>query len=342
MKQLQNVLYVMTEDSYLQKQGEAVSIRIGGDERVRIPVNTLESIVCFGNITVSTPLIGFLGEKGVGLTFLSVYGRFLGRVEGPMRGNVLLRRAQHEHVRDDSKSGTIARAFVLSKLANSRNILLRAAREGNDQMRSDVLRTAAAEIGEIGQQVACKESVDSIRGLEGAGATIYWRVFDHLIRVNKSEFYFRTRSRRPPEDRINAMLSFAYSLLANDVRSALEGVGLDPAMGFLHTLRPGRPALALDVMEELRAWMCDRLVLSLVNLQQVRGRDFELSPTGVVMKENTRRTFLDAWQKRKREEIMHPFTDTKIPIGLVPFVQAQLLARYLRGDLDAYPPFLWK
>lgn len=342
MKHLQNVLYVMTEDSYLHKEGEAVSIRVGGEERVRIPVHTVESIVCFGNITVSTPLIGFLGERGVGLTFLSVYGRFLGRVEGPMRGNVLLRRAQHEHMRDAQKASRIARAFVLSKLANSRNVLLRAAREGNDTGRADALRVAAQEIGDIGQQVTDEESVDSLRGLEGAAATVYWRVFDQLIRANKNEFFLRTRNRRPPEDRINAMLSFAYALLANDVRSALEGVGLDPAMGFLHALRPGRPALALDVMEELRAWQCDRTVLSLVNLQQVRGRDFDLSPTGVQMKDGARRTFLDAWQKRKREEIVHPFAEQKIPIGLVPFVQAQLLARFLRGDIDVYPPFLWK
>lgn len=342
MKQLQNVLYVMTEDSYLHKEGEAVSIRIGGEERVRIPAHTLESVVCFGNITVSTPLIGFLGERGVGLTFLSVYGRFLGRVEGPVRGNVLLRRAQHEHVRDGEKAASLARAFVLSKLANSRNVLLRAAREGNDEARAESLRSAAREMGEIAQQVAGEGVVDSIRGLEGAAASIYWRVFDHLIRASKRDFFFRTRSRRPPEDRVNAMLSFAYSLLANDVRSALEAVGLDPAMGFLHALRPGRPALALDVMEELRAWMCDRMVVSLVNLQQLRANDFDMTPTGVNMKDGARRTFLDAWQKRKREEIVHPFTEASIPIGLVPFVQAQLLARYLRGDLDLYPPFLWK
>jgi CRISPR-associated protein Cas1 len=342
MKHLLNVLYVVTEESYISKEGETVCVRVGGEDKVRVPVHTLESVVCFGHTTVSTPLIGFLGERGIGLTFLSSTGRFLGRVEGPVRGNVLLRRAQYAAAQDERRAAHLAYTIVLSKVANARNVMLRAAREHPGQTEAETLRRAADELAGIAGQLEAGLCVETLRGLEGAAATVYWRIFDAMIRSNRTDFYFHGRSRRPPLDNMNALLSFGYALLVNDVRSALEAVGLDPAVGFLHTVRPGRPALALDLMEELRAWYSDRLALSMVNLRKMQGRDFEQSATGVYMKEGARRTFIEGWQKRKREEIMHPFVEERIPIGLIPFVQAQLLARYLRGDLDAYPAFYWK
>jgi CRISP-associated protein Cas1 len=347
MKHLLNVLYVVTEDSYLCKEGETICVRVGGEEKVRVPAHTLESIVCFGHTTVSTPLIGFLGERGIGLAFLSPEGRFYGRVEGPVHGNVLLRKAQYAAASDDRRMAALACGQIMSKIANTRNVLLRAARDQPANEQGVALGRAAKELAGIAQQLepvggAPVTGINTLRGLEGAAGAVYWGVFDHMIRTNRDDFYFRLRSRRPPLDNMNALLSFSYALLANDVRSALESVGLDPAAGFLHTLRPGRPALALDLMEELRAWFCDRFVLSLVNLRQVQGSDFEHTATGVLLKEPARRTFIAAWQKRKREEIVHPFVEERIPIGLIPFVQAQLLARHLRGDLDAYPPFYWK
>jgi CRISPR-associated protein Cas1 len=335
MKHLLNVLYVVTEDSYVSKEGETVCVRVGGEEKVRVPVHTLESVVCFGQTTVSTPLIGFLGERGVGLTFLSPTGRFLGRVEGPVRGNVLLRHAQIAAAHAEKARSRLACAFVLSKIANARNVLMRGAREHTDRIAAERLRAAADELAGIGGQLLPDLSVETLRGLEGAAGAVYWRAFNDLIRANRTDFAFRQRSRRPPLDPINALLSFGYALLANDVRSALEAVGLDPATGFLHALRPGRPALALDLMEEVRAWQSDRLALSLVNLRRLQGEDFEQTATGVNLRPEARRAFIEAWQKRKREEIVHPFLEQQIPIGLVPFVQAQLLARHLRGDLVA-------
>ncbi len=342
MKPLLNVLYVVTEESYVSKEGETVCVRVGGTEKVRVPVHTLETVVCFGQTTVSTPLIGFLGERGVGLTFLSANGRFLGRVEGPVHGNVLLRHAQYTAAHSEAWAGRLACSFVLSKIANARNVLLRSARDHIDTACADQLRQAADALAGIAGDVRPERGVDALRGTEGAAAAVYWRAFDAMIRTNRADFFLQQRSRRPPLDKMNALLSFGYALLANDVRSALEAVGLDPATGYLHALRPGRPALALDLMEELRAWQSDRLALGLVNLRQVQASDFEQTPTGVSLRPAARRTFLEAWQKRKREEIVHPFLEQKIPIGLIPFVQAQLLARHLRGDLEAYPAFFWK
>lgn len=342
MKYLLNVLYVVTEDSYISKQGETICVHVGGEEKVRVPAHTVESIVCFGHTTVSTPLLGFLGERGIGLSFLSESGRFYGRMEGPVRGNVLLRKAQYMAAGDVSKASQMAYWFVVCKIANSRNVLLRAAREHNDPNTGTDLKKAAVELAAIVDGLRPDAGLETIRGLEGSAASIYFGAFDGMIRANKEEFFFRARSRRPPLDNMNAILSFLYALLANDVRSALEAVGLDPAMGFLHALRPGRPGLALDLMEELRAWLCDRLALSVVNLRQLQGKDFEATPTGFYLCDKARRELIAAWQKRKREEIQHPFLDERVPIGLIPFVQAQLLARHLRGDLDCYPPFHWK
>ncbi|MGI5927679.1 MAG: type I-C CRISPR-associated endonuclease Cas1c [Thermacetogeniaceae bacterium] len=341
MKRLLNTLYVLTEDSYLSKQGETVCVHVGGVEKVRVPVHTLESILCFGNTTVSTPLIAFCGEKGLGLAFYSDQGRFYGRIEGPVRGNVLLRTKQYSTARTE-QALLLAKYFIATKIANERNVLLRSARDSNDHEIGSKLKKAAREISYLSSQLMATENHDQIRGIEGIVANRYFAVFDYMVKVNKEDFTFEKRSKRPPMDRVNALMSFLYMLLANDMRSALEGVGLDPAVGFLHAMRPGRPSLALDLMEELRAPLCDRIALALINLKQVQGDGFELTPTAVRMTAETRKTVIAAWQKRKKEEITHPFLEEKMPIGLIPHIQAQLLARYLRGDLDFYPPFHWK
>lgn len=341
MKKVLNVLYVITQDSYISKQGETICVKVGGEEKVRVPAHTVEAIVILGNTTVSTPLVAFCGEKGIGLSFFSDNGRFYGRLSGPISGNVLLRHAQFAAFRDHSAQLSLVRSFLLAKLANSRNVLMRAARESDGQQR-DNLYDAAASLAEIGKQVTMQDTVDGLRGLEGLAAKCYFNAFDHMIRSNKADFFFRERSKRPPMDNMNAILSFLYTLLANDVRSALEGVGLDPATGFLHSLRPGRPSLALDVMEELRAPLCDRLALSLVNLRQLSAKDFEQTGSGVHMTESARRQLIAAWQKRKREEIMHPYLKEKMQIGLIPHIQALLLSRHLRGDIPEYPAYLWR
>ncbi|MGI6308485.1 MAG: type I-C CRISPR-associated endonuclease Cas1c [Dethiobacteria bacterium] len=341
MKRLLNTLYVLTEESYLSKQGETICIHVGGVEKVRVPVHTLESILCFGNTTVSTPLIAFCGEKGIGLAFYSDQGRFYGRIEGPVRGNVLLRTRQYSAARTE-QALLLAKNLIATKIANERNVLLRSARDSNNHKTGGKLKKAAQEIAYLSSQLMTVENHDQVRGIEGIVANRYFAVFDYMVKVNKEDFTFEKRSKRPPMDRVNALLSFLYMLLANDMRSALEGVGLDPAVGFLHAMRPGRPSLALDLMEELRAPLCDRVALTLINLKQVQGDGFELTPTAVRMTEETRKTIITAWQKRKKETITHPFLEEKMPIGLIPHIQAQLLARYLRGDLDFYPPFHWK
>lgn len=341
MKKLLNVLYVITENSYISKQGETICVHVSGVEKVRVPAHTLESIVCFGNTTISTPLIEFCSEHGIGLTFLSQYGRFYGRLEGATRGNVLLRRAQYRAA-ESEQCLEIARNIVAAKIANSRQVLMRAARESATVESGERLRSAVYEIAKLSAQALQASSLDELRGVEGIIANRYYSVFNDMIRANKESFQFVRRSKRPPRDRINALLSYLYVLLAHDVRAALEGVGLDPAVGYLHAMRPGRASLALDLMEELRAPLCDRLALALVNLRQLQPDDFDIEGTEVRMSESARRTVLAAWQKRKREEIQHPYLNEKVPIGLIPHLQAQLMARYLRQDIDSYPPLLWK
>ena len=286
-------------------------------------------------------MIAFCGEKGIGLAFFSEQGRFYGRVEGPVRGNVLLRTAQY-FAKETDQGLTLAKNFVAAKIANVRSVLLRSSRDSRDSKSAGILQKAASEIAYLAYQVKTAESLDQLRGVEGIVANRYFGAFDFMIKTNKKDFVFVKRTKRPPQDRVNALLSFLYMLLTNDVRSALEGVGLDPAVGYLHALRPGRPSLALDLMEELRAPLCDRMALALINLKQVQGSGFELSPTSVNMNEATRKAVITAWQKRKKEEILHPYLNEKVPIGLIPHLQAQLLARHLRGDLGSYPPFYWK
>lgn len=342
MKKLQNTLYIFTEDSYLFVQNEAIVVKVGGTEKVRIPSHTIDTIFCFGNTTVSTPLLAFCGEKGIGLAFFSDYGKFYARVTGPVHGNILLRRRQFSSLDDIFFSSRLVRSFLLGKLLNSKELLARSRREQVDLTRKDSLAEAEKRLTELSLQLNDCSAVDSLRGLEGVAAAAYFGVFNQMIKSKDETMQFSGRNRRPPEDTVNALLSFLYTLLKNDVQSALEGVGLDPAAGFLHTLRPGRPALALDLMEELRAPMCDRLALSLINLGQITNESFVSLSAPVLLTEKARKTVVAAWQARKREIITHPFLQEKIPIGLIAFSQAQLLARVIRGDLDEYPPFHWR
>ncbi|MDD3613987.1 MAG: type I-C CRISPR-associated endonuclease Cas1c [Clostridia bacterium] len=342
MKKLLNVLYVLTEESYISKQGETICIKVGGVEKVRIPAHTLESIICFGNATVSTPLIAFCGERGISLSFIGKYGKFQGRIEGPISGNVLLRRAQHFATEDYETQLKIAKLIVCAKIANSRNIILRNYREMELEKEKQDINRVIKMLATIANQVRNKDNLDEIRGLEGFAAREYFKVFNFWIKSNKEHFYFIERNKRPPKDNMNSIMSFLYMLLANDMRTALEGVGLDPARGFLHALRPGRPSLALDLMEELRAPLCDRLALSLVNLRQLAPTHFKRDILGVKISDEGKQIILKAWQKRKKEKITHPYLSEKVEIGLIPHCQALLMARYLRGDIDSYPPFYWR
>ncbi len=343
MKRHLNTLFVTTEGAYLFKQGEAVAVRIEGKNRLRVPLINLDSIVCFGRVSCSPPLLGACGQRGISVSFLTPQGRFLASVRGFTSGNVLLRRQQYRLADDSDGSAEIARACVIGKLANYRTVLRRAAREHQQAEAAVRLSRAAESIDFSLRQLARPTPLDVVRGLEGEASAQYFAVFDLMIVAQKDSFFFRQRTRRPPLDRMNCLLSFLYSILAHDVRSACEAAGLDPAVGFLHRDRPGRPGLALDLMEELRPVLADRLALALVNRQQVRPNGFRIEPTGaVLMDDQTRRTLLTAYQKRKQETITHPFLGERVTVGLIPHLQARLLARHLRGDLDAYPPFLWK
>jgi len=339
MRKLLNNLYVTLPQAYLSKEGETVLVRQEHETRLRVPILALEGIVCVGQVSMSPALMAFCAERNVGVSFLSEHGRFLARIQGPVHGNVLLRREQYRRADTEADSAAIARSVLLAKIANSRTSLLRAAREHA----SETLDRAANQLGESLQALASTTTLDALRGVEGDAAHNYFAVFDEMILQQKEDFFFHERSRRPPLDNVNALLSFLYVLLAHDVASALEIVGLDPAVGFLHRDRPGRAGLALDLMEELRPVLADRLALTLINRRQVTGSGFARSDSGgVTMNDATRKEVLVAWQSRKQEEILHPFLDERIPFGLVPYAQTLLLARHLRGDLDAYPSFFWR
>jgi CRISPR-associated protein Cas1 len=340
MKAFLNTLYVLTQGSYLAKDGETLAVRVEGETKLRVPVQTLQSAVCFGQVGCSPAAMGLCAAGGVSLAFFTEHGRFLARVTGPVSGNVLLRRTQYRWADDVEHTAAVARSVVIGKLANCRTVLLRAMREetGDGELEAPVKRIAF-----LMRELEPVVDLDHIRAIEGEAARTYFSVFDHLIVANKEEFYFRQRSRRPPLDSMNALLSFLYTLLTHDVAAALEATGLDPAVGFLHRDRPGRPSLALDLVEELRSVLGDRLALSLVNRRQVQPGDFQtLEGGGVVMSDAARKTVLAAYQKRKQEEVMHPFLGERAALGLIAHLQATLLARHIRGDLDGYPPFLWK
>ena len=343
MKQLLNTLYVTTQKAYLARDGEAVAVRVEKETKLRVPIHTLSSIVCFGNVSCSPFLMGLCGESGVALAFLTEHGRFLARVQGPVSGNVLLRREQYRWADREERAASVARAVVMGKVANCRTVVQRAIRDDPGGAGVGELEHAALRLGKLVETVAATSGLEEIRGHEGDAARVYFGVFDHLITASKEEFFFRGRSRRPPTDNMNALLSFIYTLLVHDAVAALEAVGLDPAVGYLHRDRPGRPSLGLDLMEELRPVVADRLALSLVNRRQVQGSGFRKTEGGgVAMDDATRKEVLVAYQKRKQEEILHPFLQEKVAFGLTPHVQAMVLARFVRGDLDGYPPFLWK
>lgn len=343
MKKLLNVLYVTTPESYLSLDGENIVILVEGSAKFRIPIHNIESIVCFGYLGASPALMGFCAEKGVGLCFLSPYGKFLARVSGGVHGNVLLRK-KHFRVADvENDCVSISVNCITGKLINSRVVIERGIRDHADKVDVAALQKVSDYIKNSTTRLQSCKTLDGIRGIEGDCAKIYFSVFDELILQQKDDFFMNNRNKRPPTDNLNAMLSFLYTLLAHDIQSALETVGLDPYVGFLHRDRPGRASLALDIMEEFRAFFVDRMVLSLINRKQITAKGFTTKESGsVMMDSDTRKEVLTAWQKRKQEEITHPFLNEKINIGLLPYVQSLLLARYLRGDLEAYPPFLWK
>ena len=344
MKKLLNSLYVTTQGSYLCHEGESVLVRVEQETRLRVPIHGLGGIVCFGQVSCSPPLLGLCGERGVSVAFLSERGKFLARVQGPISGNVLLRREQYRRSDDPVAAAAIARCMVLGKLANARTVLQRALRDHADKGPSDALKFGVLRLGNILEDVQRADvPVERLRGIEGDAAKTYFDAFDDMITAQKESFFFRGRSRRPPLDNLNALLSFLYTLLAHEVVSALETVGLDPQVGFLHAERPGRPSLALDLMEEFRPFLADRLALSMINLRQVQANGFKPTESGAVwMTDDTRKEVLVAYQKRKQEEIQHPFIEETVATGLLPHVQAMLLARHLRKDLDGYPPFIWK
>jgi len=343
MKKHLNTLFVTTQGAYLFKEGETVVVKVEGEVRLRLPIHTIGGIVCFGNVLCSPFLLGFCAENDVAISFLTERGRFLARVQGPVSGNVLLRREQYRKADDQSATVEVTKSVLTGKLANSRTVLQRALRDHGEKVNSEALKEVSARMSYYLESLNKETQLDTLRGIEGDAAHMYFSVFNELITAQKEDFVFEERNRRPPLDNVNSLLSFVYTLLAYDVRSALESVGLDPAVGFLHRDRPGRPGLALDLMEEFRPFFADRLVLSLINLRKVQGEGFTKTDTGaVLMSDETRKEVIVSYQNRKQEEIMHPFIGEKIHVGMLFYIQALLFSRFLRGELDAYPPFIWR
>lgn len=343
MRRLLNTLFVTSEDAYLTLDGENVVVRREKEEAGRFPMHNLQEIICFSYAGASPALMGACVKRNIGLSFCSPRGRFLARTTGVVNGNVLLRREQYRAADDLAHSCRIARHMIWGKLFNCRWSIERTKRDHRLRIDEEKFQNASAAIYGIMPQVMDADTLDSLRGLEGAAASVYFEVFDDMILRIKDDFFFHGRNRRPPTDNVNAMLSFTYSLLAGSCASALESVGLDAYVGFMHRDRPGRTSLALDMMEELRPCFADRFVLTLINNKVVRPDDFEAAEGGAVtMTDTGRRKLLKSWHERKQEVITHPYLNEKMPWGLVPYIQALLLSRYLRGDLDAYPPFLWK
>ncbi|HZJ78560.1 MAG TPA: type I-C CRISPR-associated endonuclease Cas1c [Clostridia bacterium] len=343
MRKLLNTLYVTTPENYLALEGETVLIRKNEENIARLPLHNLESIVTFGYSGASPALMGACAKRNIDISFLSRSGRFLARVVGESRGNVTLRKEQYRVSDSENQSCAIARNFIAGKIYNSKWVIERATRDHGMCLDVSHLKNVSSVLStRIDDSRHC-EDLEQLRGIEGNVASSYFGEFDKLILQQKEDFYFISRNKRPPMDNVNALLSFAYTLLAGDCASALETVGLDAYVGFLHRDRPGRASLALDLMEELRSVVADRFVLSLINKRVINGKGFTKRENGaVIMDDETRKTVLNAWQERKREQITHPFLEEKVEWGLVPYVQAMLLARSLRGDLDEYPPLLWK
>lgn len=343
MRRLLNTLFITSEDIYLSLDGENVVANREGQAVARYPLHTLSGILSFSYSGASPALMGACARRNISLSFCSPRGRFLARVCGEENGNVLLRRMQYRLADDPAQSCLIARNMIFGKLYNARWSIERTRRDHGLRLDAETLENASRILKELLPAVSAETSPDSLRGLEGAGAAAYFRILDHMILSHKEVFSFQGRTRRPPLDPFNALLSFSYSLLANDCASALDSVGLDPYVGFLHRDRPGRTSLALDLMKELRPCLADRFVLTLINNRIIKPSDFQHQEGGaVLLTDQSRRVFLQSWQERKREVLTHPYLGEKLPWGLVPYVQALLLSRYIRGDLDAYPPFLWK
>jgi CRISPR-associated protein Cas1 len=343
MRKLLNVLYVTSPEAYLSKEGETVIVLIGEEVKFRIPIHNLEGIVCFGYTGASPALMHLCVERRVALSFLSASGKFLARISGPVNGNVLLRRKQYRLADIPEESLQLAKSFIMGKLYNCKCVLQRFLRDHGENTNSLSIRDCVKILSIQLQKVVSSRNLENLRGVEGEGARTYYGVFDNLILDDKEFFRFSGRSKRPPLDPVNALLSFLYTLLAHDCTAALETVGLDPQVGFLHRERPGRPSLALDLMEELRPYLVDRFVLSLINNRQISAKDFVVKETGaVLMDDEVRKKIIGAWQRRKQEEVIHPFLGERVAVGLIPYTQSMLLARHLRGDLEAYPPFLMK
>ncbi|WP_281889841.1 type I-C CRISPR-associated endonuclease Cas1c [Paenibacillus sp. YYML68] len=343
MKKLLNTLYITQPDTYLSLDGDNVVVLKDEEKLGRLPLHNLEAIITFGYTGASPALMGYCAERSISLVFFTAHGRFLARVIGESKGNVVLRKKQYKISEDEALSAKIARNFIVGKLYNHKWMIERMTRDYPLRIDVDQFKSISQQLSAAILDVRACEDLGRLRGLEGQAATSYYKLFDSMILQQKEDFYFHSRSRRPPLDYVNAMLSFAYSLLASDVAAALEGVGLDAYVGYLHRDRPGRASLALDVMEELRGVVADKFVLSLINKRIVNKDDFIKKENGAaIMRDEGRKKFLAAWQDKKQEKITHPYLGEKISWGLVPHAQALLLARYLRNDLDEYPPFLWK
>ncbi len=344
MRRMLNTLFVTTQGAWISQKGENIIVHLNKEESKAFPIHLFESILCFGQVNVTAPAMGFCAEHGVNLAFFTEYGKFIARVQGPVHGNVLLRREQYRIADSDEKCAPLVRNILLGKLLNSKIVLQRFLRDHRQDPDSEKhIKNTCALLDSYILQIKHLSSINELRGIEGIAAKNYFDLFDLMIIQQKEDFRFIGRNRRPPTDNVNAMLSYVYTLLAHDVTSALESVGLDPAVGFLHTDRSGRPSLALDLMEEFRTWLADRFVLSLINMKQVRAKGFTLTPSGAVeMNEETRKMVIAEWQSRKQDEITHPFTGEKMQIGNLAYLQSMLLARYIRGDIKEYPPFVWR
>jgi CRISPR-associated protein Cas1 len=343
MRKLLNTLYITSENAYLSLDGETVCVEIQKEKVGQIPLHTLESIVSFSYNGASPAFMGACAKRGINLAFFNPYGKFLCRVAGESRGNVLLRKQQYRISDDEAQSCLIARNFILGKVYNCRWSIDRTIRDHELRVNTERCRNATTFLSNSMEKIKQEENLDILRGLEGEAANVYFGVFDELILNQKENFFFQGRNKRPPQDNMNAMLSFGYTLLANDCAGALEGVGLDAYVGFMHRDRPGRKSLSLDLMEELRPILVDRFVLTLVNNRQIKGEHFRTSESGAVeFTDAGKKKFLTAWQEHKKDTLTHPYLEEKISWGLVPHIQALLLARYLRGDIDGYPPFFWK
>jgi CRISPR-associated protein Cas1 len=343
MRKLLNTLFILSEETYLSLDGENIVILAENSEKRRFPLHMLENIMCFSYKGASPALMGACAERKIGLSFFSPNGKFLAGVHGKEYGNVLLRKQQYR-ISDDKEQGVqYAKNMMIGKVYNSRWTLERTARDHKERVDYESIRKISAELQEGLLKIRTVDNIDQLRGIEGELASRYFSVFDELILNQKDDFIFQTRNRRPPMDRVNALLSFAYAVVERECANALRSVGLDPFVGFMHTDRPGRESMALDIMEEFRSILCDRFVLTLINTKTVRKDSFMKGDDGaVLLNDKGRKIFFNNWQNRKRELITHPFLKEKMEWGLVPYIQALLLARTIRGDIEEYPPFLWK